>query len=174
MIQLQRVSFTVFYEDNCLKLRNFLFHKIGNMEDAEDLTQEVFAYCYQHYQSYDPSKSSQTTWLYMIANSRLKNYYRDRRVDADWEDVENTIPTDIISKVDDAYQLQYLRDRIAKALLQLPENQRAVIVKKFFLGKSHDEIAEEMGIKSGYSRVLLSRGIDKLNMLLQDLTNEGV
>lgn len=60
---------------------------IENAHDAEDLTEEAFVYCYRRYADYDPGKSALSTWLYLVVNSRIKNYYRDRKEAVDLEEL---------------------------------------------------------------------------------------
>jgi DNA-directed RNA polymerase specialized sigma24 family protein len=53
--------------------------RIGVTEDAKDLTGEVFLAGFKSYEKYDSTKSSLASWLYVITNNRLKNYYRDKK-----------------------------------------------------------------------------------------------
>lgn len=46
--------------------------------DAEDLTADTFVYALSHIDQYDPEKSPISAWIFLIASSRLKNYYRDK------------------------------------------------------------------------------------------------
>ena len=79
----QKPDYDDFYKDNYNRVVNYVKNKINNYEDAEDLASEVFLYCYSHYEEYDSEKSGITTWLYLIVNSRIKNYYRDHISNAD-------------------------------------------------------------------------------------------
>ena len=54
-----------------------------------------------------------------------------------------------------------------KAINELPENQRRVVLWKYFEGMSHIEIAEKLGISVGNSRVLLTRAMGKMREQLQ-------
>lgn len=74
------MNFDEFYESNYRKVYVYFVRKGMIHCEAEELTQEVFLYCYNHFSDYDPCKSAITTWLYVIASSRFKNYCRDRKV----------------------------------------------------------------------------------------------
>ena len=76
----QQPDYETFYRENYTRVLNYVYKKISHKEDAEDLTSEVFLYCYRHYDDYDPSKGKRSTWLYLITNSRIKNYYRDHQI----------------------------------------------------------------------------------------------
>lgn len=135
--------------------------KIGNAHDAEDLTEDAFVYCYRRYADYDPEKSALSTWLYLIVNSRIKNYYRDRKEAVDLEELAPVLADDA-PKMEQVVYLQQLRDMLAGALQTLPERQREIVVQRYFGQKSTAEIAEKLGLSEGNVRVLLSRALRKM------------
>lgn len=150
-----------FYTQNHSRVLHYVKGKLISPEEAEDLTSEVFLYCYSHYDSYDPSKSSLTTWLYLVVNSRLKNYYRDHVPAADFEEVAITLSDDTVD-LDRGIYLEQLHSALMTALAQLPERQRQIVMLRYFENKSGEEIAQRLGISPGNVRVLLSRAVDKL------------
>lgn len=72
----QTDSFESFYAQYAQQVHRYLYRKIGNVQDAEDLTADIFEYCYRQFNTFDPQKASIKTWLYVIVNSRYKNYLR--------------------------------------------------------------------------------------------------
>lgn len=152
-----------FYSDNYARVLYYVKNKINSVEDAEDLTSEVFMYCYTHYDDYDPEKSSITTWLYLIVNSRIKNFYRDHNVTyVDYEVVSDTLQDQGIN-LDEGVYLEQLHGALMKAIKSLPERQQKIIMMRYFENYSSDEIASRLGITPGNVRVLLSRALDKLS-----------
>lgn len=160
--QNQKPPFEDFYYTNYNRVLNYVRNKITIFEDAEDLVSEVFIYCYQHYADYDPEKSAITTWLYLIVNSRLKNYYRDHITHADFESVSNTLLDEKLD-LDQGVYLEQLHTFIMNAIKTLPERQQKIILMRFFQDYTSEEIAKELGITPGNVRVLLSRALDKLS-----------
>lgn len=142
--------------------------KIGNREDAEDLVSEAFTYCYAHYAEYDSSKSAPQTWLYVVINSRLKNYYRDRKIMTDISELENVIPDDT-PEMEKSIFLEEIRDTVAGALKALSERERRIVVMKYFLNKTSGEIADELGLSPVNARVLLSRALKKMQQSCESL-----
>lgn len=158
------VSFEAFYRQYYLRIFNYINKKINSRSDAEDLTSEVFVYCYEHFNSYDPEKSSLSTWAFLVAGCRLKNYYRDKRNNTDISELENFL----YEECDDlgrAVYLEQLRSHMASALKKLPEKQRRLVIMRYFEEKSFDYIAEELDISPGNARVILSRALDALEKL---------
>ena len=161
-----------FYSGNYSRVLNYVRKKITSAEDAEDLTSEVFLYCYSHYSDYDPEKSSQTTWLYLIVNSRIKNYYRDHVSHVDLEQVSAVLPDDSID-LDYGVYLEQLHDSLMKAIATLPERQQKIVYMRYFQNLSSEEIATSMNLSPGNVRVLQNRALNKLKQTCTELS-EGV
>lgn len=155
-------TYEEFYESNYTRVLYYVKNKISSVEDAEDLTSEIFIYCYRHFDDYDPEKSSLTTWLYLIVNSRIKNYYRDHVSNVDYEAVCDTIQ-DMNIDLDQGVYLEQLHNTLMHAIKTLPERQQKIIYMSYFQNMQSDEIAQVLGLTPGNVRVLLSRAIDKLS-----------
>ena len=162
------MTYEVFYSEYHNRILKYLTAKCGRQADAEDLTSQVFLYCYQNFSSYDPEKSSIASWVYMIANSRFKNYCRDRRFFADIDEVAEFLPDDR-NVVDAAVMLDEMREGIARALLRLPERQRMIVVLRYFRNMNAVEIGSKLGMSPVNVRVQLSRALNRLQAELEEL-----
>ncbi len=160
----EKPDYETFYQVNYERVLYYVCNKIGNREDAEDLVSEVFLYCYSHYDDYDPEKSAITTWLYLIVNSRVKNYYRDHVCFADYETVAQTMQDEKVD-MDQGVYLEQLHKVLMQAIKTLPERQQKIVMMRYFEGLSGEEIARKLGISPGNVRVLQSRALDKLSAL---------
>lgn len=163
----EALSFDSFYQAHYSQVLKYLNAKMGNMQDAEDLTQDIFTYCYQRFDTYDPEKASPTTWLYVIVNSRFKNYLRDRKLSEDIDDYREVIP-DGRPENDSALLLQELRDKLALVLERLPERSRKLVVMRFFGDMSMKQIAAELSISEVNARVILLRTLKSMQRDLAD------
>ena len=170
--QKEKPAFEAFYEDNFQRVVRYIYRKLDNMYDAEDLAGEVFLYCYNHYDDYDPEKSSLNTWLYLIVNSRIKNHYRDAKTYVDLESVVGVLPDDGVD-MDACIYLQQIQRRLKQAIAMLPERQQKIVTMRYFEERSSADIAAELGITPGNVRVLLSRALNSLEKTCGDLL-EGV
>lgn len=152
-----------FYSANYARVLYYVRSKINSAEDAKDLTSEVFLYCYTHYDEYDPEKSSIITWLYLIVNSRIKNYYRDHNVTyVDYEVVSETLQDHGID-LDESVYLEQLHTSLMRAIKCLPQRQQSIIIMRYFENCSSEEIAQRLCLSAGNVRVLLSRALSKLS-----------
>ncbi len=161
------MTFELFYQAYYLELLRRLRSCGLSASDAEDLTSQVFLYCYEHWSQYDPQKASQRSWLYLIAGSRLKNFWRDRRVNVDLDELAEYLP-DGDSTVEQAQMLDEWRDALAAALEQLAPRSRQIVILRYFKGLNANEIALRLGMTPGAVRTQLSRSLDKLQTLLAD------
>lgn len=162
----QEIAFELFYRQYLQQVRRYLSGKMGNVQDVEDLTSEIFEYCYRQFRTFDPQKASIRTWLYVIVNSRYKNYLRSRRCYEDIEDYMEFTASDEIP-MEQAAELECERELLARALERLPQRQREIVIQKYFLERNASEIAKELGMTQVNVRVQLHRAIQQMKCFIQ-------
>ena len=152
------------------KVYSYFEKRISNADDAQDLTMEVFLKCWDKYNSFNPQKASMITWIFVVARNKLKNYYRDKKtfLDIDETGEAQDIEIDYEDEIIEAEYYTYMRKHIAKALELLPENQKQIVILKYYKNLSSYEIAVRLGLTAGNVRVLLSRGISKMQKYFKD------
>lgn len=160
------ISFDEFYKKNYLLVYRYIKKKIFNAEDAEDLASVVFTYCFQNWERYDASKASLSSWLFMIVNSRLKNYYRDRKSFVDFDSLSFMIGENQDS-LDQALELDDIRQALAEALKTLPEKHCQLVIYKYFMNLPDSEIAERLEMSSGNVRVTCHRVLKRLSQTMK-------
>ncbi len=163
-------AFGLIYERYVNRIYNYIFHRVGNVNDAEDLTSRVFFSAYSHLASYQEQGVPFTAWLYRIAHNLIANWHRDRgrRPLVSIDDVVISSPPsehpEPLAEQEDAAR------RLAEAIQCLDPLRRELLVLKITEGLSNAEIGVVLGksegaIKSLYHRTLLS--------LRQELTKKG-
>ena len=161
MLTREKPPFEQLYRRYWSALLFYAQRKVGSREEAEDLVADTFAYCLEHYDRYDPEKSAVSTWLYLVLNSRIKNYYRDRKETVDIGALEGVLESEG-EELEQSIWLEQLRAAMTQAIGKLPERQQQAVILRYFKEKSSAEIGEILGITPGNARVLLSRALDKL------------
>jgi RNA polymerase sigma-70 factor, ECF subfamily len=138
----QRVLFTV-----SLRL-------LGNYEDAREATQNTFVRAYERLDTYDPERRF-FSWIYRIAVNESLNYRRTQRPH---EPLAATLES-AGQPMDDAVEARELSERVQAALKALSAEYREVVVMKYFIELSYEEIAEALGIpeKTVKSRLFSAR-----------------
>ena len=120
-----------------------VYAKVGQFQDAEDITQDVFLEAYKklstlrRWDSFYP-------WLYSIASNRCKNYHYDRkrRVDTVLFDAH----TDNNQADMDMHAEKLRNEQIHEALASLPEIHRQVLVLRYMAGMRSKEIAQTLRV----------------------------
>src|SRR5579863_6776250 len=142
----------------------------GDREQAEDLVQEVFFRMLRYRTSYDPAQSF-TAWMYQIARNAGVDQLRKRRV-AEVVDIDSFTlasaspgPEESVSRGQD---LALLR----RAMDQLPEDKREILVLSRFQGMKHEDIAEVLGCEVGTVKVRVYRAIRALEQIYFTLEKE--
>lgn len=128
---------------------------LGNYEDALDATQNAFVRAFQGLDTYDPSRRF-FSWIYRIAVNECLNARRGRRPD-------DPLPADLEAQAGDnpfkEVQNAELSGVIDSALVRLSEDQRLVVVLRYFAELSYSEISEAVGVpeKTVKSRLFEAR-----------------
>jgi RNA polymerase sigma-70 factor (ECF subfamily) len=131
---------------------NVALRMLGNVQDAEDVTQTVFGNAFAALDTYDP-KYRFFSWIYrMTFNESLNSLKRRRNVvslDGSFDLAADT-DTEGAGESD---------NRVGKALLELKPDDRAVVVLKHFVSFSYEEISEVLGVpvKTVKSRLFTAR-----------------
>jgi len=140
------------------RLYNFVRSMVRNDELAEDITQESFVKAYFSLKKLQ-NPGSFKSWLFRIANNNTLDYLRKKRLPQ--VDVDEHIRE---SYVDDSTPEQRVisdvrTKHIQEALMQLKEDQRAILVMCDLQGLSYQEIAEALDIPFGtvQSRIFYAR-----------------
>jgi RNA polymerase sigma factor (sigma-70 family) len=144
-------------------LFNFYCKLTGNRALSEDLVQDVFFRILKYRQTYKPGTSFKT-WMYQIArNARLDNM-RKQRPQVEIED--SLLP--VIMPADKAQQTQETA-LLHRALMQLPEEKREVLVLSRFQELKHEEIAKMLGCQPNAVKVKVFRALKDLREIYQQL-----
>ena len=160
-------------------LFNFLLRSVGNRSRAEELLQEVFLRVVRSKERYERT-AKLTTWLYTIARnlcvdeSRRAKFRRTVSLDAPRRGLEDdapamvdTVPADQVG-TDDAAAAPQIRDRIARAIDLLPEDQREVFLMRQINGLSFKEIGDIVGAPENTVKSRMRYALEKLRQDLAD------
>ena len=165
-------SFENVYAEYYPRVFRFAMSKVGDSKVAEDLAQDVMVAAFRNYPVFDPSRSSLSTWIFVIAHNRLKNYYRSRRVNEPIDGDDGFDPPSGEALQDEAVEFQETCRLIERALAELDERERAIIEGFFFHGKTNVALAEELGMTASNVGVVKKRTLAKLQLILTTLGYE--
>lgn len=163
----EKIDFEYEFNKNYQKALAYTYKKIGDFHAAEDLVMNSFYICYKKINEFDSKKASFATWLYVILNNKIKNYYRDHKEYSDYEEQE-IIVFGFEDELIETYYLANMRNKIADAIMELNEMQRKIVIFRYFGNKNATEIANELNISSGNVRIQLMRALEKLKKCLNN------
>lgn len=148
-------------------LLNFVYRYVGDRQTAEDLTQEVLLKIYEAAPRFEP-RAKVSTWIFKIAYNLSMNELkrRQRLLDLDYPLDSREQCCSSLSFPNPIERIA-LGQAIAKALVQLPENQRAALLLRTGENLSYREIAEILGVSLSSVESLLFRARARLRELLQ-------
>lgn len=154
----------------------FLDRHVGNVDDAEDLAQEVFARVYRARGRYVPTARFRT-WLWTIATNVTKNHQRywKQRPSMHLSSVpepEGIRPSDSDGASDPARdaERQEVCQRVRDALMRLPEKQRLAVNLLRYEGLGYGDIASVLDLSVQAVKSLLNRAKENLReALLRDI-----
>ena len=178
-------AFEVLVERYQHRLVGIMIHLVGRVEEAEDLTQEVFLRIYRARKGYRP-RAKFSTWLFTIANNLALNHLRGRGrnpVVTTGGDTSGTgsqaIPsvTGNVPSRDGTPSSQMrqveLSDVVREALDVLGEDQKVAVLLNKFEDMSYAEIAQVMGRSEAAVKSLLARARNHLREQLEPYLKTG-
>lgn len=159
------------------RLFTLFLHQTGDHATAEDLTQEVFLRVYRARATYRPTAKF-TTWVHTIANNvasdlRQRAYRRrERGVPVSVSASASRIGLDQMAVAASGLMPARQADRgelqavVARAIAELGERQRMVVLLAKFEQCSYEEIAASMRLSVPAVKSLLFRARDQLRTAL--------
>ena len=142
------------------RLYGMIYHMTSNKEDANDLTQDVFAKAYRSLPRFR-GRSSFYTWIYAIGTNMTLNFLKKRNRRAAWslDNLDSGIQNDE-AMVDLAHvanprhqsDLNELQKKLNEALQSLSNRHRAVVTMFDIQGIPHAEISKILKVSEGTVR----------------------
>ena len=151
------------YYDNIF---SYLFRKVGNIDIAEDLTQEVFLRLVNTLSRYRPTGKF-SNYVFTIAVNAANDYFRKNKLFIQ-EDI-SALSIDAGINIEEIFirqeQIKYLRNAINK----LPDMQKDAILLRHFHNMKIKDIAEITGTNTSTVKSRINQGLKKLKILLLEV-----
>ena len=151
------------YDEHHLHLFRFAWRLTGSVADAQDIVQECFLALLRPECSFDERRTSVRTYLLGIVRNQASRRFR-RREDSL---VEAERGSDSQSPEMAALQSE-MENRVARAVLALPETQREILILAHYEQLPVAEIAEVVGINVGAVKSRLQRARASLRETLAE------
>jgi RNA polymerase sigma-70 factor (ECF subfamily) len=148
------------------RLLRFVRRRVPSVEDAEDLTQEVFANAAASLANREAASQPTLAWLYTVARRRIVDESRRKAR-------SQTVSLELVA--DPAASEGRYGVEVAKtldaALSTMPEGQRLIVLGRLIQGVSFAALGQELGLTEEACRMRFMRGLQHLQ---EEFSNEGL
>jgi len=143
---------------------------LGDAHEAEDLAQEAFLQIFRQAHRYNPDVASFKTWFFTILANLCRNAIKKRRLV-----YYNEPPKEILDLTDPNSDLELNEQRraLAKAIANLPPNQRLAFILCHYEEFSYAEAARSLNLSVKAVESLLVRAKRSLREQLADLRKKS-
>jgi RNA polymerase sigma-70 factor (ECF subfamily) len=153
-------AFGALYERYVNQIYSYIFYRVGNHQDAEDLTARTFMRALRHVENYEDRGAPVSAWFYRIAHNLVANWHRDQGrhpvASLDVVPIANLpdSPETVAANNEE-------RELLLRIVRRLPDDRQRLLVLKFAGRLSNAEIGAIMdrtegAIKSLYHRTLIA------------------
>lgn len=154
-------EFQTLYQENLGLIYRYVYSKVGNREEAEDLTSQIFIKAVRGVDRQRGVQSIQK-WLFQVARTTIADYWRayyrvstsslEELLEVGWEGPAGEEPAVASSRP---------AERVKRILQALPQHYREVLTCRFLLNLSIKETALSMGLTEANVKVLQFRALKR-------------
>jgi RNA polymerase sigma-70 factor, ECF subfamily len=146
---------------------------LNNAAEAEDVTQEVFLRLWNQPDRFDPSRGTLRSFLLTQSHGPAVDAVRssNSRRQRESRDVQRTATAE--------YDMQHevwdlaLADQVARALGDLPDEERRAIELAYFEGRTYVEVADLLGQPEGTVKSRIRNGMRRMRAILVEAGIQG-
>ena len=155
-------AFVLLYERHAKTIYNYLFRRLADWSEAEDLTAVVFLEAFRRRGDAVVVEGRLLPWLYGVATNVLRNrrraQWRHREALAQLSHERGHDESDAASRADAAEQMRMMLKRIST----LPRAQQDVVALCLLSGVSYEDAATALRVPVGTIRSRVSRARESL------------
>jgi len=162
-------AFTRLYDEHFDKIYRYIYFRVSNQAEAEDLTQEVFLKALQAIGSYKWRDLPFAAWLFRIAHNQVIDHLRkqSKQKKAPLEEAAAVSVEDPVAMTEHKSEIEELTSAVKK----LPSAQQEVISLRFLSGLPIAEVAKTLGKSEGTVKALQFNGTVSLRRILSGKGN---
>ncbi|TME05793.1 MAG: sigma-70 family RNA polymerase sigma factor [Chloroflexi bacterium] len=154
-------QFQTFYQENLGLIYRYVYSKVGNREEAEDLTSQIFIKAIRGVDT-ERGPQSMQKWLFQVARTTIADYWRVYyRVSA--SSLEELLEAGWEGPAEEEYKpvSSMPTERVQRILQALPEHYREVLTCRFLFNLSIKETALSLGLTEANVKVLQFRALKR-------------
>jgi RNA polymerase sigma-70 factor, ECF subfamily len=152
-------AFLKLFDDHRLPLFRFAYRMTGSVPDAEDIVQECFLELLRPECSYDPAVTPIRTYLFGVVRNQSLKRLRKTACQSERVALPGISPEDQVLRIE-------LGELVARAVIELPEGLKEVLILAHYEQMPIAEIARVLGIESTTVKSRLQRARAQLRETL--------
>jgi len=150
------------------KVRNIVYLVLGNTDQIEDISQNVFISVYKNLKFFR-FESQFTTWLHRITVNKCRDHIRRVKIKSFF----TGFSTDEVDVPADEQETNFdIHEFVRRGIAKLPEKLKVPLVLKDFEGLSYQEIAETLNTEVGTVKSRIFRAREGLRKILEPYKEE--
>lgn len=165
----QPAAFAEIYHLYVRRVYRYIYHQVGNVHDAEDLTAQVFMAAWESLPCYQ-EMGLFAAWLFGIARNKVSTFYRGRRAEIPLDGFRHQ-PSDSLDPPSHWQQIQDLR-HLSRLLEELDPEEREMLRLRFAADLSYREIGIILNKSEAATKMKMKRLLQTLQ-IEWETTDEG-
>ena len=152
------------YDEYFDRIAHYIYVRIGDRNEAEDLAGDVFVKALKSLKSYKERGIPMQAWLFRIAHNALVDHLRKkgRVTTVPIEGVTIMTKEDPVAVAEKSIEME----KVSEAMQKLTPEQREVVQLRFFGGLSSKEVGAILRKSDGAVREMQRAAVEKLRTLL--------
>ncbi|WP_367592026.1 RNA polymerase sigma factor [Aquimarina sp. 2201CG1-2-11] len=160
-----QIVFTKLFESHAESVRNFIYYKCGDKQQAEDVMQEAFIKLWDNCKKVIFEKSK--GFLCTVANNLFLNQVARKKVRLEYTKLPHRNSN--IESPDFIMEEKEFMDKLQAAIAELSEAQREVFLLNRIDKKTYNEIAEMLGISVKAVEKRMHNALKQLRKLVKNI-----
>ena len=163
-------AFEELYEYFFPRVYNFIYARLKNSADADDVTSITFMKMNENLERYDPTKAAFSTWLFRIATNSIIDHTRrrDKSQETEWEEFFDPAAPEYQEPETQTLTQENNRELLT-ALDRLNDRERRIIELRFWGDLNTRSIADVLSMTEGNVRFTLYRALGKMKKFLSNV-----
>lgn len=157
-------AFGKLYDTYLDAVYRFVYFRVGNRLDAEDVTEQIFVSMFESINRYVDNGKPFEAWVYRVARNKIIDFYRTRKVHVNGDEIAEQPDTQALPE--ELTERQLTKEAVMKSLTKIPRQYQEIIILKFIEDKENEEISSILRKPVAHIRVLQHRAIQSLRTAL--------
>jgi RNA polymerase sigma-70 factor (ECF subfamily) len=141
---------------------------VGDVGEAEDIVQEVFLRLWHQPDRFDPARGTLRSFLLAQSHSRAVDVVRSREARTRREEREARATANAGYDLEREVWDLMVTDQVARAVADLPDEERAAIELAYFGGHTYREVADLLSLPEGTVKSRIRTGLRRMRGALSD------